>query len=160
MIGNEVGLSRSLEDLPGEEWKLITGFENRYYISTFSRVLDTHKGERILNKYDYGNRYVVRLKDRKGRCRYFNDFLLTANAFLPKDPLKKYAKLKDGNYKNGHISNIYFARKKFNKTNSKLTEDDLLNIKDKRNSGFKLVDIAKELNVSTCWVSKIVNNKV
>jgi hypothetical protein len=160
---NAVGNSLDLNDLPGEEWKIVPGFENRYYISNYSRVLDTYKGERILHKYDYGNRYVVRLKDRRGILHYFNDYILTAKNFLPNDPLRTHVKLRDGNYKNGHISNLYYGKKEFKSGpdhhRSKLVQSQIIQIIIKRSNGLKLKDIAHQFNVSIETISKVVNRK-
>ena len=160
---NEVCNSLDLNDLPGEEWKIVPGFQNRYYISNYSRVMDTFKGKKILHKYDYGNRYVVRLKDIMGRFHYFNDYILTATNFLPTDPLRTHVKLRDGNYKNGHISNLYYGKREF-KTGpdhhrSKLEKSQVIQIIVERSNGIKLKDIAQRFNVSIGTISKVVNRK-
>lgn len=151
-MDNEVGLSRSLEDLPGEEWKIIPGFENRYYISNYSRILDTYKGERILHKYDYGNRLVVRLKDRRGRNHYFTDYILAANIFLPNLEENKKVYLKDGNYINGHVSNLFFGKRIVKNPKKKLDRKNILKIKEYRQQGLKLEEIAIAFNVSKSCV--------
>ncbi|MEA1848968.1 NUMOD4 domain-containing protein [Chryseobacterium sp. MHB01] len=152
MMENEVGLNQSLQDLPGEEWKIIPGFENRYYISNYSRILDTHKGDRILHKYDYGNRLVVRLNDRRGRSHYFTDYILTANIFLQNDEENKKVYLKDCNYKNGHVSNLYFGKRIVNNPKAKLDLEKILKIREYRDQGLKLEEIALAFNVSKSCV--------
>ena len=68
---NTVLSNLSLKNLPGEEWKLIEGFEN-YAISNYGRVKSLERS--IVNSYGGEHRLMDRIMKLQA-CRYFNKYL-------------------------------------------------------------------------------------
>ena len=70
---NTVLSNLSLEDLPGEEWKLIEGFEN-YAVSNHGRVKSLERS--FVNSYGGEHKLLDRIMKLQA-CRYFNKYVKT-----------------------------------------------------------------------------------
>ena len=99
----------SLDDLPGEEWKPIKGFDD-YAVSTFGRVKSFKRKNPIIRKPVLRGVYLfVGLgtggEKKKGRSIH----LLVAQAFIPNPENKPEVNHDDGNKFNCHVSNLYWS---------------------------------------------------
>ncbi len=119
-----------IRDLPGEEWKYIPGYENKYAISNKGRVKSMerdvdliihgtlctrHINERILRPYlndrgaaNYGVELCVGVsKGYHGKVETLYIPKLVAKAFIPDYDENKYIIVhKDGNYTNNTAENL------------------------------------------------------
>ena len=80
----------TLEDLDGEIWKWISGYEDIYQISTYSRVKSFQKGKVKIVKpclHTCGYLYVDLFKN--GKCKKSKLHRLVAEAFIPNPDDKK-----------------------------------------------------------------------
>lgn len=98
----------TLDDLDGEIWRLIEGFD-KYQVSTFGRVKSFwEKSPQILKPYLIGEYLSVDLffgGERKHRTIH----TLVAKAFIPNPDNKPEVNHDDGHKLNCHISNLYWA---------------------------------------------------
>lgn len=115
----------SLEDIEGESWKEVDGYENYYTVSDFGRIKSISKNrvngyaEKILKQSLNGRGYFHVGFSRYGEVKYFSVHKLVAIAFIP-NPNKK----EEINHKKGikidnratelewntHLQNIRHAR--------------------------------------------------
>ena len=111
----------SLEDFEGEEWKKVSGYEERYMVSNYGRVKSYHKHNnhccpKILKQYyKEGNRCywkVYLFKDGKGKTIYVHR--LVAKAFIPNPKNLPEVNHKDENKLNPHKSNLEWCDRKYN----------------------------------------------
>ena len=169
---------RKLKKIDDEIWKIIPETENRYEISSYGRIksfalnrndgkilkCSTNKGFKIIN---------VRINNEKKRIYVHK---LVADIWL-KRPSEKHLMVThiDKNLRNNHFTNLkwltqeeikneyrdYF-KKKYNSankrkvvTNSKLTENDVIQLKSMLKRGVSQSTIAKLFCVSEMQVTRI-----
>ena len=76
-----------LEDLTGEIWRWIEGYENLYQISNFGRVKSFpnshHKNAKILKPAIQNVGYLQVYLYKNGKGKYFKIHRLVAQAFIP-----------------------------------------------------------------------------
>lgn len=79
------------EDLPGEEWRDIVGYEGLYQVSNFVRFKSFHRGSCVIRVPSVvGNRYVDICLSKNGQSKSFLVHRLVAQAFIPNpDPTTK-----------------------------------------------------------------------
>ena len=97
----------TLNDLDGEQWCDINGYEGIYQISNYGRVKSFQKGSvRILKPvYDvYG--YLRAVLSSNGSKRLLTIHRLVAKAFLPNPSCKPQVNHCDGHKLNNHVSNL------------------------------------------------------
>lgn len=170
-----------------EIWKDVKGYEGIYVVSNFGRVKSlartcNTKGnsikrvpERILkHKIDNGYHRVSISKDSKRIM--FSVHRLVALSFLSNENNKSEVNHKDGIKSNNTVDNLEWVTPKENQQHaritglrdsvigqnnysSKLTNNDVLNIKDRIKNGDRSKDIAEHYNIHRCTVGNIKNGK-
>ena len=99
----------TLENLPGEIWKDIDGYNGDYHISNFGRVKSLKgKTPRILKPFLIGVYLGVDLSI-DGKLKQRKIHILVAKAFIPNPEGKPEVNHDDGNKFNCHVSNLYWA---------------------------------------------------
>ena len=94
----------TLDNLDGEIWADVVGYEEHYQISTFGRVKSFYRGKpKILTPFvDKAGYLGISL----GRNRKFKIHRLVAQAFIPNPEDKPQINHRDGNKMNNHVSNL------------------------------------------------------
>lgn len=95
---------RTLEDLPGEQWKPIPDYE-LYHVSNFGRVKSFKHKPKIIRVDLRGLYLSVRVYNGNVKKR-FAVHRLVAQAFLPKPDGKPEIRHIDGNYFNNYVGNL------------------------------------------------------
>lgn len=119
------GLAMTIENLPGEEWRPVVGWESLYEVSnmgrirSFPRVCWNGKVEwtmpsRIMHDYlaFKGYRYVTLNTGLKPVNRLVHQ--VVATAFLGVDPDRPFVNHKDGNKVNNRLDNLEWCTQKEN----------------------------------------------
>ena len=164
--------------LPNEIWKPVKGFESRFKISNFGRLLSIngkYGGEKILTLGIANDGYVsvqLRSKPLQRRCRLHQ---LVAEHFLEKPATSERLEIdhKDCNRANNHVNNLRWVtvnehrrisvgkgeiRKGSNHGMSKLDEAQVIEIRSMYASGnFTQQAIADKFGICRRHISDIVN---
>ena len=100
----------TLDDLDGEQWRPISGYEGLYHISNFERVKSFWKSKiKILKPALDGMGYLyLGLKQGK-QNRNFRIYRLVAKAFISNPSNKPEVNHIDGHPLNNHVSNLEWA---------------------------------------------------
>ena len=99
----------TLEDLPGEEWKDIEGYNGDYQVSTFGRVKSFKKGKTMILKPQLRVDYLGVAISIDGKQKQRRVHVLVAQAFIPNPDNKPEVNHDDGHKFNCHVSNLYWA---------------------------------------------------
>jgi hypothetical protein len=182
----EIYKNLSLEDLPGEIWKDIKGYEDSYQISNMGRVKSKERqvkfgtGSKVIklqlmkqtiNKYGYNDIMFSRI----GKKKNISIHRLVALAFIPNPENKSQINHKDGNKLNNGVSNLEWnspaenVRHSIinglenhlgeNNNNSKLRDSDVINVKKDISNNFKEKDLMKKYKVSRSTIQNIKSGK-
>jgi hypothetical protein len=152
-------------------WKEIPGYENRYRISSKGEILSI-KRNTILKPYQSGN-YARASLSKDGKVMAFSVHRLVLLAFIGDSPLQ--VNHKDGNKKNNSLSNLEYvtasqnslhaygiglqiSQKGENHGRHKLTEKEVLEIKELNKKGEQNRTLAKKYNISIRTIRRIVSN--
>ena len=101
-----IEMNTSLENLPGEIWKDIKGYEGLYQVSNKGRVKSFHRKKiKLLKRHDFRNYYAVRLY-KDGIIENFLVHRLVAEFFIPNPQNKPQVNHKDGNKLNNCVENL------------------------------------------------------
>lgn len=156
-----------------ETWKPVKGYEN-YFVSDLGRV-KTKQGR--YKKINYGickYGYLDLWKDNKSKR--FRVHRLVAEQFVPNPYNKEQVNHIDGNKKNNQANNLEWVTPKENiqhainnnlssikfgsrNHSAKLTESDVLYIRDVAKKTKTVRELAEQFNVSTTNIYNIINNK-
>ena len=99
----------SLENLEGEEWKEIAGYNGDYQVSNFGRVKSfKYKTPRILTPV-LRSCYLSVSLSIGNKAKQHSIHVLAAEAFIPNPDNKPEVNHDDGNKFNCHVSNLYWA---------------------------------------------------
>ncbi len=170
--------SMSLEDLPGEEWRDVIGYEGLYQVSNMGRVKSfCEQTARILspcpNKKGY---YMVHLH-KDGKKKNFGIHVLVATAFIPNPENKPEVNHLDRDKTNNRADNLEWNTGEENKkhareTNPKeikqrkkqvrLTEDQIHLIRQiciPGDSIYGIAALARMFDVHEDTISRIVQGK-
>jgi len=163
-----------------ENWKPVGGFEGLYEVSNHGYVRSLHKGPKRFGRI---------LKSKVGNCGYsyvilqhagikkaLNVHRLVALAFVSNPKNKPAVNHKDGDKQNNRFGNLERATNSENRLHAcrtglacdqlgqtnpsaKLTEDSVRTIRELRQQGFKLTDIAARFGISFGHVSSLCLRK-
>lgn len=163
-----------------EIWKPITGYEGWYSVSSLGRIRreKSHRGNftSILKNLCISDRYyrVVLWKDSKRKHKYVH--LLVAEAFIGPKPKGYDCNHKDGDKSNCRLSNLEYITSTENARHAwrtglykkpcgiknpaaKLTEKEVLEIREKHSKGICDTRLAKEYGVHHSNIYLIVTRK-
>lgn len=169
----------SIEDLQGEIWEDIPGFEGRYMISNYSRVKSILcRNHKIIKKTLSNGRMKVFIYNKYGIGKNIECGRIAASIFIRTPEENEVLKRIDGNYLNDRVSNLKWVTKKesaqeafisgrFPKDHGKasrngmaiLTPADVKEIRRKNKAGQTLTKISKEHNTSIMNIHSIVHYK-
>ena len=117
MIDNYVSdsLNTQLEDLPGEIWKDITGFDGKYQISNKGRVKSLQSNKpKILTPTNNGHGYLsIPLQNNNIRKRFYVHRLV-AQEFIPNPNNLPQVNHIDENSLNNHVDNLEWCDQLYN----------------------------------------------
>lgn len=162
-----------------EVWRDIVGFENWYQVSNLGRVrnLRYRSGKKLLFRSE--PRILKPSKNEGywrvslgGKCYLVHTLVL--RAFVGPAPKGYEAAHLDGDRANARLNNLKWVTRKENHahkwihgtqqageqgTAAKLTTNDVLQIRELRSQGAKLMELAIRFGVSEVGISQIVNRK-
>lgn len=161
-----------------ENWKKIPGYED-YSVSNLGRVRrDTYSKAsepgRILKPAENHAGYLRHILSKSGKVKQMFLHRLVALAFLPNQGEKSQVNHIDGNKKNNNLENLEWVtfsenikhsvsndliKKGEKHSQSKLTEIEVLEIRDLRSKGWKQIDLAKKFGVTQGIISGIEHKK-
>lgn len=157
-----------------EIWKKISGFHNRYSVSSWGRVRNDETGHiRTPNKMKKGVGYLTVAIKEGGKCHTLYLHHLVAAAFLGPTPLGQEIRHVDGNPDNCRDDNLEFGTRKQNLQDkkrhgtqtrgethptSRLAEKQVLEIRRRVGSETQ-TSLAQEFGVALMTVNKIVTRK-
>ena len=102
-----------IENLEGEIWKDVVGYEGLYQVSNKGRVKSLHIQEKVLCNLDSGYYNTINLfKDGKGKHYYVHR--LVAQAFIPNPNNYPQINHKDENHYNNNVENLEWCTSKYN----------------------------------------------
>lgn len=163
-------------DLPLEEWRPVPGFEDRYDVSNLGRVRSWQNPHgRLVVPYlkiptidSDGYLYVGLYEKKKGKhCRVSRLVLM---AFVGLPDVEMEASHLDGDATNNRLDNLAWETRLENEQHknehgtrprgesqylSKLTEEQVKEIRRLRNLGFKLAELAKRYGLYETAIHKI-----
>lgn len=161
------------------EWRLIPGHEF-YEVSEHGDIRRAVKGKctypgRLRKLSEDKNGYLIFNYQKNGRRINLKSHRCVAIAFIGFPPSKKHEVAhNDGSKTNNHFSNLRWATPKENQLDrtmhgtdskgsdrwcAKLSESDVLNIRERLNCGEMGKDLSVEYGVSKSLISLIRNNK-
>jgi len=170
--------SMSLDDLPGEVWKWIEGFETLYQVSNMGRVKSfCEKIERILSpcptKKGYYMVYLHKEKQKTNICIH----VLVARAFIPNPENKKTVNHIDGDKTNNRADNLEWNTQKenqnhaiktgllkpgFRRKSNRITKEQILEVRQFCIPGdtyYGIAAFARKFGVTDGVISDIVHGK-
>ena len=153
-----------------EIWKPIPGYEGLYEASTLGNIRNAISG-RVLRQSNHwqGYKLVGLHKDKKLKTHTVHR--LIAKAFIENPNGYSEVNHKDENKANNNVENLEWCTTKYNNTYgnkikrgelhpmSKLDSRQVKEIREKRNSGETIVQIADQFGISRSHVCGIVNNR-
>lgn len=171
-----------------EEWKNIKNFEGLYQVSNFGRVKSLkrdvnykdgrirHQKEKTSTGFIRNTGYLYVNLNKNSKVIKKNIHRLVAQAFIPNPENKPQVNHKDGNKTNNHVDNLEWntAKENFNHAlntglikplkgkkhnNSKITEKDVLKIRELSKTGLKHQEIGNQFGISRSVVCRICNYK-
>lgn len=164
-----------------EIWKDVVGYEDLFMISSKGNVF-SKRSNKMLKQTLHVNGYYIfstRIGGRAGKAVCFKVHRLVAQAFISNPENKRTVNHIDGCKTNNNLSNLEWAthkenskhaiennliipRKSFDNASSKLTEEDVLHIRNRykpycRQNGSRA--LSREFGVGHPRILDVVNNK-
>ena len=106
-------ISTDVQDLPGEDWREIPGFEGLYWISSKSRIKSRNQGirnqERILKPIHNKRGFLAVYLHKNNRKHSFSLHRLLGKVFLPNPQNKPQVIHINGNRKDNRLENLCWA---------------------------------------------------
>ena len=159
-----------------EEWRDIKGYEGLYKVSSLGKIKSLGRYKRVLIVKPNANGYLRLRLTKKGKVKNLNSHRLVAEAFIPNPKNLPFVCHKDDNPCNNKASNLFWGTPqdnmddKVNKNRqsrvkgilhgeAKLTEEDVLQIRLRINSGELYKTIADTYSIDKTTVSNIKTRK-
>lgn len=165
-----------------EEWKPVIGFEGYYEVSSLGRVRSLDRTDRlgrfhagrILSQCDNGNGYLIVNLKVDGQQKMRTVHSLVAEAFIGPVPAGKEVCHGPNGQQDNSVSNLSYGTRKLNHSHKKrdgthlqgeavhnavLSEEQVLEIVARCNSGEKQQDVAADLVVHKATVNAIMRGK-
>lgn len=171
-----------------EEWKDIEGYEGLYQISNlgFVKTLERKKKvghintcivpEKILNRNKSRKGYLQVTLSKNGKLDSYRISRLVAQHFIPNTENKPQVNHIDGNKDNNDITNLEWVTNDENISHAiknglynsnigenshyaKLTRQQVEEIKQLRNQGWKIKDLGNKYNITGTTISRITTGK-
>jgi hypothetical protein len=114
----EIWKNLSIEDIPGEEWRDVFGYEGKYQVSNMGRVKSlnyrrTGKAQ-IMEQNEVRGGYLKVNLCKNGKIDQSRVHRLVAIAFIPNPNNLPEVNHKDENIKNNIVSNLEWCNPKYN----------------------------------------------
>ena len=171
-----------LEDLEGEIWRWIRGYEGLYQISNFGRVKSfprntTSKIQIIKPLLSRSGYLYVGLRKQGTKRLRFKLHRLVSQAFIENPENKQTVNHKDGNKFNNYVDNLEWAtqdennqhaidtglqKSGANRNTAKLTNEQVKYIRENyipRDSEFGGAALARKFNVKSSTVQNVIHGK-
>ena len=168
----------NLENLPGEIWKDIEGYEGLYQISSKGRVKSFVFGRQKILKTNARNDYRNVALHKNGKSKTFGVHVLVARAFIPNPENLPIPNHEDGNKFNNCVENLKWVNQSDNarhacKNNlqkilrgaenggAKLNNEDIYFIRknhERCGGKFSTTELMKKFNVSRNTINRVVRN--
>ena len=161
-----------IDEDPNEIWKDIVGYEGIYEVSNLGRVKRIKGGQnRIMLNSKFKSGYLRTCLTFNSIEKTFRIHRLVATAFIPNPENKPFINHIDNNISNNNVSNLEWCTSQENRNhcvkqnrqasgssngNSKLKENDILNI---RNSSFSVKTLSIIYKVTDVNIYDILNRK-
>lgn len=116
---SDISKNLNIENLEGEIWKNVNGFEERYKISNMGRVKslmdsNNNKREKILKQYLDKNGYLRLLFSKNGKLKNFSVHRLVAEAFIQNPNNYCQVNHKNEDKTDNRVNNLEFCDAKYN----------------------------------------------
>ncbi len=150
----------NLEDMPGEIWKDIEGYEELYQVSNFGRVKSLINNIIMIPNIDNKGYYKIDLR-KKGKTTRYSIHRLVAQAFISNPDNLPFINHIDENPSNNHVDNLEWCTPQYNSeySNSKtISQFDL-------NGNFiqkftNINKVARDLNIPSADISRVCKGKL
>lgn len=105
----------TLEDLPGEIWLPVVGYEDLYHVSNFGRLKSFKRSKPHILKPRISTDGYLRVALNKGnKQKDFKVYRLVAICFIPNPEEKPEVNHRDGNPLNNHVGNLEWCTRSEN----------------------------------------------
>ena len=171
-----------LEDLPGELWCWIRGYEGLYQINNYGRIKSfprkfTVNGIRIRKPLLSMSGYLQINLSKDHKAKYFMIHRLVAEAFVPNPQNKPQVKHKFGHKFDSYFGNLEWVTQSENQqhavdtglqksgidnSRAKLTKEDVRYIREHykpHDTEFSGVALAKKFNVGCSTMRRVINGE-
>lgn len=168
-----------LEDLEGEIWRWIEGYEGLYQISTFGRVKRFYGNgkTKILKPWVNRQGYLIFDLCKGAKSKHCPAHQLVAKTFIPNPDNKPEPNHEDGNKMNNHVSNLQWSTRSENVKHSfemglqpkgeahhsaKITDEqreEIRRIAIKGDHEFGFNALAGKYKISSASIAEIVNGR-
>lgn len=157
------------ENLSVEQWKVIAGFDDMYYISSFGRIYSKYVN-RVLKLHTRPDGYVVFAAFLNKVRHNFLVHRLVAEAFIPNPQMMPFVNHKDEIPSNNRVEHLEWCTHLYNvnygtarlRSSIRQSKPVTAYTKDGEyiDSYLSIADAAKELNVSTGNIVDCCGNKI
>ncbi|WP_347219300.1 NUMOD4 domain-containing protein [Chryseobacterium sp.] len=172
-------LSTNIENLPGEIWKDISGYNERYLVSNYGRIKSVVKKKPIILKKKFNKgRFEVVLSLKKGMQKKEVCGRLVASAFIREPLINEVLAFGTGGALNDSVGNLKWITKKESTQNAikrgsrlrgmnkgekngmaELAKEDVLKIRELKQSGSTYKQLSGMYGVSVPCIQKVVQNR-
>lgn len=165
-----------IQDLPGEKWRDVVGYEGLYQVSNMGRLKSLHYEKSvILNPRTASDGYINVTLTRNGEKKYFRLHILVAQAFIPNPDNLPVVHHDDDNKANCRADNLHWTTHSENTKlayesgaaksgckhhYAKFTSEQVKEIRESYipyDSEFGARALARKLNVNIKTIYKIIN---
>lgn len=150
-----------------EEWRKLPGWE-RYEVSSLGKL---RRNGKVLKGYEDGDGYLATNLSDRGRRRYLRFHVAVLETFVGPRGGYHGCRHLDGNPKNNRLDNLVWGsaqdnsndqishgtRRRGEKQASKLTKEDVLEMRRRALSGEVVEKFAEEYGVSAGYARSVVN---